>query len=682
MNLWPFSQSDKHNRATPKQNRFQWLRTDQRYTYLVELLTKNQQDGTENETSVEKQQFELNLDRDLPIAVITSGLAIIGSFGFPLIRLLCLPGLLYGLWPISKAAYDAIIHRGKRNTDKGDMDILYAFSQVVVLVQGYFVTAGLGVLWFILSQKLMLIAKERFRHNLHSIFEDLPTKVYILVDGMEVERVLDTLVEGDLIVLRAGEVVPVDGVIAHGFATIDQQALTGESQPAEKERGDPVYAATVVLSGMIYVQLQMAGYDTMMAQINQIMEDSTAFKDTKQTRAEMITHRSVLPLLAFSGLTTPFIGIQGALAVLEAHPYRRIIISTPLSTINYLNLASENSILVKDGRTFELLQDVDTIVFDKTGTLTLDQPIVTAVHTFADHTEDAVLGYAAAAEARQSHPIAKAILQQASTKQVHIPMVDNASYQVGYGLTVHLQESNTDGTQNNRQQVIRVGSSRFIELEEIALSAAVQTAIETAKNAGNTIVLVAIDVHVVGAIELAPAIRSEAVEVVRWLQARGKEMYIVSGDYAQPTRRLAETLGIERYFAETLPEDKGKLMEQLQHAGKRVCFVGDGINDTIAMKKSHVSVSLRGATTAATDTAQVVLMDANLRQLIALFELANQQTKNNNTTISTIMSGVLAGIGGALFFGTGVLFSDSMNQIFFPLSLGVAMWPAIRKKTK
>ncbi|MEM7125190.1 MAG: heavy metal translocating P-type ATPase [Chloroflexota bacterium] len=646
MSLWPFKQNNN------------WLRADGRRSLINTL--------SQHDVSVEKQQAERIIDRDLAITVGTLGLSVIGVLGFPLLRLISLPGILYGFWPIYQEAYSSGIKERKV-----DLSLFYASVQTIELLSGLWVATALGNVWFQISHKLMVIAKERYRQNLHELFDDLPTTVYVLLDGAEVERPLDSLNVNDIIVLHAGEMIPIDGVITHGFATIDQRTLTGESQPAEKEQGDRVYASTVVLSGNIYVRIEMAGQETVMAQIHQILEKTTALKDTKQTEAESLTHRAVLPMLGFSGLAIPFVGIHGAKGILDAHPQYRIIISTPLSTINFLNRSSQAGILIKDGRTFELLAQIDTVVFDKTGTLTLEEPTVAGVHVFNGYTREDVLAYAAAAERRQSHPIAQAIVKEAAAFALEIPLIDEAQYQIGYGLTVSLDSG----------PVIRVGSSRFIEQESV-LSEEVRSCVQRARQAGNSVVLVAVDIQVAGVIELQSAIRPEAATVVQWLKSQGKELYIVSGDNRQPTSMLGQALGIKRYFAEILPEDKGKIIEQLQDSGKHVCFVGDGINDTIAMKKSYVSVSLRGAASAAVDTAQVVLMNADLRQLTELFEMARQHRGNMRTTSGAILGGAATGIAGALFFGTGMAFTALINQVTFPVSLVSAMWPTFRKPTK
>jgi len=265
-------------------------------------------------------------------------------------------------------------------------------------------------------------------------------------------------------------------------------------------------------------------------------------------------------------------------------------------------MASEQSILIKDGRALELLSQVDTVVFDKTGTLTQEQPHVGKIYTLQDYQENDLLKYAAAAEYKQKHPVAKAIIQAAHERELNLPEIDEAKYEIGYGIKVTISN-----------QLIRVGSVRFMEMEEIAIPKKIRKILSSCHEFGYSLVMVAIDNQLAGAIELHATIRPEAKSIIKGLRQRNMSLYIISGDNEKPTQRLAEELGIDNYFADTLPENKATLIQQLIDAGKVVCFVGDGINDSIALKKAHVSISLKGASTVATDTAQIVLMDASLK---------------------------------------------------------------------
>ena len=261
----------------------------------------------------------------------------------------------------------------------------------------------------------------------------------------------------------------------------------------------------------------------------------------------------------------------------------------------------------------ELLKDVDTVIFDKTGTLTLDQPEIGDIHTCAEENVDTVLAYAAAAEHRQTHPIARAILAEASKRRVPVPEVDGARYEMGFGLSVQLDD-----------QLIRVGSERYMSLEQIAIPCGIQSVLDTGQENGNSLVMVAVDDQLVGAIELRAALRPEVKAVVAELCERQLRIVILSGDQEEPTRKLARELGISSYYANTFPEEKASRVAQLQAEGRSVCFVGDGINDSISLKKANVSISLRGASTAAMDSAQIVLMDQGLRQLPFILNLSHE----------------------------------------------------------
>jgi Cu2+-exporting ATPase len=316
----------------------------------------------------------------------------------------------------------------------------------------------------------------------------------------------------------------------------------------------------------------------------------------------------------------------------------------------------------------ESLRDVDTVVFDKTGTLTLDQPTVGAVHVLNGFTEQTVLRYAAAAEYRQPHPVARAVVTRAEEEQIVLPELKNADYEVGYGIRVR-----TEG------RVIRVGSARFLEREGIALPETVFPLREQAEAEGHSLVYVSIDGQAAGVLELEPTVRPEATEIIRFLNRRGIRCCILSGDHEAPTRAMATQLGIEEYFAEVLPENKADYVKRLKEEGRFVCFVGDGINDAVALKTAQVSVSLKGASTAATDTAQVILMDGTLNNLPSLFEAADdfEETMQRNLVIS-IAPGTSI-IAGVYLFHFGIAAAMAIFYMSCFMSIGNVLWPLVRE---
>ncbi|MCB0064328.1 MAG: HAD-IC family P-type ATPase, partial [Caldilineaceae bacterium] len=370
-----------------------------------------------------------------------------------------------------------------------------------------------------------------------------------------------------------------------------------------------------------------------------------------------------------SALSVPLIGPMGALVILNAHFGYRLSVIGAISILNYLNLAGKQGVLIKDGRALDLLREVDTIVFDKTGTLTQEQPHIDRIHLCGSYHEAAVLAYAAAAESRQSHPIARAILEEAEQRGIAVPAVDEADYKVGFGLKV------TQGT-----QLLRVGSRRFMEMEELEIPASISAVQELCHQQGHSLILVAVDEEVIGALEIHATVRPEARDVLAQLRRHDlTEFYIISGDHTAPTQKLAHDLGIDHYFAEILPHQKAEIIEQLQAEGKTVCYIGDGINDAVALQKAHVSISLRGASTIATDTAQIILMDESIRHLGPLFDLGDEFTENMKINFASIIVPSVLCIGGAFFLHFGLIQSIVLNQVGFAAGVGNAMLPFLRQ---
>ena len=244
---------------------------------------------------------------------------------------------------------------------------------------------------------------------------------------------------------------------------------------------------------------------------------------------------------------------------------------------------------------------------------------------------------------------------------------------MGYGLIV-----------NVAGQIIHVGSERFMAVENIFIPSALKGQQKRSQEEGYSLVVVAVDNGIVGAIELLPTVRPEAKAVINRLKQRQniKATYIISGDNEIPTKKLAKELGIDHYFAETLPEDKANIIEQLQQEGRLICYIGDGINDSIAMKKSHVSVSLAGASTIAIDTAQIVLMDNGINHLNLLFELANKFNANMNTTFAIILIPAVINVSGAFLFGFGIAQTVALNITSLVFAIGNAMTPLLKQPEK
>ncbi len=339
--------------------------------------------------------------------------------------------------------------------------------------------------------------------------------------------------------------------------------------------------------------------------------------------------------------------------------------AAPLAMLSSLALCANKGILVKDGRALELMNEVDTVLFDKTGTLTRERPEVGRVIAARGFEADQILGFAAAAERKFHHPIAQAILHKAEELNLVPPPTDETQYKVGYGITVHALG-----------HTIRVGSRRFMEMEGIELPPEVRAALEEAHGEGYTMVMVGVDGRLGGAIELRASVRPEVREIIDGLRKRGiKHIAIISGDHEAPTRKLAESLGMDRYFAQVLPADKAEYVEKLQNEGCKVCFVGDGINDSIALKKANVSISLRGASTIATDTAQIVFLEEGLAKLCELRDIARDLDHNVKRSWSMILAPNIACIAGVFTLGFGIMASVVTNNVAALAALANGMLP-------
>jgi len=593
----------------------------------------------------------------LKISTISVCLAIIGYISAP-VQLLSLGFLSYTSMPIFKSAEKSLLKERKFTNN-----VLNSLC-ICVAVGPYF--ASTLICWFYYFGNKILAKTEGYSKNmLINVFEQQPRFVCVLKDNVEIEIPLEAVQVNNIVVVNTGEVIPVDGIIIKGLAMIDQHSLTGEFQPTEKEIGDNVFASTMVVAGNIHLKVKKTGKETTISKIGDILTHSVDFKTDVQLKGEKWADKAVIPQLVLAVIAAPFIGMYSATGILKQSFGNIIRIVASLGTLSHINLAAHQGIFVKDGRAIELLNDVDTVLFDKTGTLTTEQPEVGQIIVCDNYSEKEVLIYAAATERKLTHPIAKAIFGKAEALNLNLPNVDDSKYQVGYGMTVTIEN-----------EVIQVGSVRFMKMEGIKIPQVIEKAISFAHEKGHSLIMVAINHKLIGAIEMRATVRFEVKKVISGLRQRGiKHIAIVSGDHKHPTEQLAKSLGMDSYFYEVLPENKAEIVEKLQKEGKSVCFIGDGVNDAIAMKKANVSISLKGASSIATDIAQVVLTDGSLSQLCRLFDVSKELSKNlQNTFIITILM-LSFNITGIFMFNWGVIESIIINNAGFFIGVGNAMLP-------
>jgi len=597
------------------------------------------------------------------------------SVGFATARIFCplltLPTIL--VFTYTAIPYLRQTEKSVLKDKKVDGYVLYSIADMMMLGLGAYATASVGIGLLHLSKYILSNAKDRFKRQLIDVFSQQPEKVWVIKNGVEIQVSIDQVKENDILVVAAGDIIPVDGTVIDGVAAVDQKVLTGESQPVDKMVDARVFASTMVLSGQIHICMEKSGQETVVAKIGEIINQSIDFNGNKELKGEKWADTFTTPTLALALLSWPFLGPVGVVGILYCHIANTIRVVAPLSTLRYLNTAMENGILVKDGHALEELTNIDTIIFDKTGTLTQEIPEVGEIILCGNrYTRNDILFFAATAEQKSIHPIAKAILRKAEDKQMVLPKIEDSSYDVGYGISVEV-----DG------KIIQVGSIRFMQMKAIKIPKTMQDKMDRALAMGYSVIMLAIDSKLEGILEIHTIVRPEAKKAVQVLRERGiKCIAIVSGDHEAPTRVLANSLGMDNYFYDILPEEKAEIVERLQKEGKKVAVVGDGVNDVIAMEKADISISLSGASTIATDVAQVILMDGSLMHIPDLIELSRGLDENlSRSLILNIIPNIIA-LNGVLFFRFGMLTTMLVSQS--PLVLGTvnALFPVNGKSAR
>ncbi len=601
-----------------------------------------------------------SLDLHLPLSTISLPIAAVAQFAAPPLLPVAAVVVAYTSIPTFQAARRVYLEERRVGVDALDAVVVIGCLGTLSVFPGAVMSWCLSF-----GRFLVRMTRDNSQKMLLNAFGKQPRYAWLCKDGAEVQVPAERLAKGDIVIVHTGEVVPVDGLVVDGLAMIDQQTLTGEATPAEKGVGDRVFAATILVAGKLHVTVEQSGSETASAQISQILAQTAGHKLSSQHKGERLADKAVLPTLAAGAVGMATMGPIGAVAVLNSDLGTGIRMAAPLAMLSSLALCAHRGILVKDGRALEVMNQIDTVLFDKTGTLTHDRPQVGRIIAARGFDPEEILRFAAAAERRFHHPIALAILQRADELKLTLPATDDTQYKIGYGITVQIEDA-----------TVRVGSKRFLEIEGIGLPDGIQADLDLAHREGHTMVLVAVNDRLGGAIELRAAVRPEAGAIIRGLRHRGiKHIAVVSGDHEAPTRKLADSLCMDRYFAQVLPADKAAYVEQLQKEGRKVCFVGDGINDSIALKRADVSISLRGASSIATDTAQIVFLEQGLSKLCELRDIARDLDRNVSRSWSMIVAPNVTNVIGVFTMGFGIMASVITNNVSALAALANGLLP-------
>ncbi|MDD5286417.1 MAG: heavy metal translocating P-type ATPase [Desulfuromonadaceae bacterium] len=572
---------------------------------------------------------------------------------------------VYVLYPIFKRGFYKLFRKGKFTND-----LLIILVNILLLLSGHFVLLTMGTIAYFLGSWIQYKAKTRSAREISDLFATMPGKVWLLKEGMEIEVPLEKVIAGDLIVVHPSEIVPADGVIVEGGCQIDQHTLTGEFQYAEKTVDDKVFASTMVVSGVITYRVTSAGSDTVAHQLNEILKHSVDSKTMLNMKGEEWADKTALPIMILGTAVAATGQIMHGIIILKFAIGNTIRIACPLGTLNYMTILTRQGILVKSSRELEKLPEIDTILFDKTGTVTEGKPVVREVIPLGSYDAKRIIEYAAMAEKRMAHPIAEAILEKAEEMRLVIPDISDKSYTISMGVTVRFGDI-----------VITVGSRRFFGNEGIGL-ADHEAMLEQFMLSGYNVVCVARNGEACGFIILEEALKPEIIVQVEKLRARGiKHFGLVTGDHEHSARRIAKALNFDSYYHGVLPEKKADIVRMLQDEGRSVCFVGDGINDSIALKQADASISFSGASTAAADSANIILLSGGFDSLDKLFDVATELKSNLKQSLGLAVAPSIVNIIGLVAIPDySVLSAILIKLVGRSTAIANAMYPFLKEQ--
>ncbi|WP_437591455.1 heavy metal translocating P-type ATPase [Sorangium sp. So ce1000] len=543
----------------------------------------------------------------------------LGGFVSPL---LAYPFIAATSAPILKRAWGSVVRDRKLN-----VDLLDSLAIASAVATGDAINAA-GIIWLVtLGDHIRDRTQARARRAIHGLLEYQQDLAWVVRGDAKVQIPVAELAVGDLLVVYTGSVIPVDGTVTDGEGLVDQQTLTGESMPVLKGPGDRCFAATVIKDGKLYIRAERVGGDTTAASTARLIESAPALETRAQNYAELVANRLVPPALACSAVVlaaTRDLGRVSAILTIDFGTGPRV--SAPTTVLASMNAAARRGILIKGGAYIEKLAKVSTVVFDKTGTLTSGVPEVTdlLVHDAVSERDAATLS--AAVSARQTHPVSQAVLRLAESWQLTIPDREESRYLVGRGVQARVFG-----------KVVQLGSPRF--LDELGIACRVEPGARRAlEGAAKSLLFLAVDGRHVATLACRDAIRAESRATIRALRARGiDDIVMLTGDSREVARQVALELGITRYFAEMLPENKAEITRRLTQEGRTVAVVGDGINDSPALSYADIGISVSAGAEIARETAGVVLVEDDLSKLVEAIDISRGAMRLIHQNFSMIL---------------------------------------------
>ncbi len=548
---------------------------------------------------------------------------------------------------------------------------LYSLAVTLMITGGkgegmglYYEIAGLLLMFIVLGKLLEAIAKGKTSEAIKKLLGLQPKTATVLRNGKEMELPVDQVKVSDIVIVKPGQKIPVDGIVVDGHSSVDESMVTGESIPVEKARGSNVIGATINRTGSFRFKATKIGKDTMLSQIIRLVEEAQGSKAPIQKLADRISAYfvpavAVLAIISaligyFSGMGFAF-SLSVFIAVLIIACPCAMGLATPTAIMVGTGIAAQNGILFRNAEALQETHKAEIIVFDKTGTLTKGKPEVTDILS-AGGSERELLKLAAVAEKRSEHPLGEAIIAEAKKRKLDIPEASKFNSITGRGVEALYQGKR-----------LLLGNKKLMNEKRIPMIS-VEKKLEELESQGKTVVVLAVDHKVHGMIAVADTLRPEAKEVIERLNGMGKETIMITGDNRRTAEAIAAQAGIKRVLAEVLPEDKEKEVKRLKREGKKVMMIGDGINDAPALAEADIGIAVGSGTDVAIETGDVILIKSDLRDIITAVEISKYSLKKIKQNLFWAFFYNTAGIpiaAGILYPFTGFLLN--------PVIAGAAM---------
>ena len=504
----------------------------------------------------------------------------------------------------------------------------YVFSVFLTIIgseESFYEAAALLVTFVLFGHWMEMRSRRGTSDALRALFNLVPPRAIVIREGKEVTIPSAEIVKGDIVVVKPGDKVPVDGSITEGESTVDESLVTGESIPVSKSKNDEVIGGSVNVTGLIKFTATKVGSETVLAQIIKMVETAQNSKAPGQRIADRWAGRLVI-LAIGSGLITFFAWyVFGNATVLVALTFAisavviacpdALGLATPTAVAVGTGLGAKHNILIKDAATLENTSRLTAIVLDKTGTLTEGKPKVTDVAAFNGFSEEEVLSISASVGMGSSHPISKSIIDEANKRKLQIKPGENLASIAGFGIKGVIE----------RKQILS-GKERLLKDNNVDTQSGRKT-VDRLASEGKTLSLLSIDGKLAGVVAVADTIKPSSRKAIQALKDLGLEVAMITGDHKKVADGVAKELGIQRVFAEVLPGDKAKYVKELQNEGKFVAMVGDGINDAPALAQADIGIAIGAGTDVAIETASIVLMKSDPLDIVSAIILSKATVK-------------------------------------------------------